>query len=151
MNRYLKLLFAVLICESAGLIGSIFTFDSVSTWYVTLNKPVFNPPSWIFAPVWTILYILMGISLYLVWGKKKADLKWFWVQLTLNSLWSIVFFGLKNPTLALFEIFLLWIAIYMTIRSFWRHNRTSSLLLFPYFAWVSFATILNLAIVLLNK
>src|SRR3990167_6158490 len=99
MNKFLKLLLAIVICQGAGLIGSIFTFNSVNTWYITLNKPFFNPPSWIFGPVWTILYLLMGISLYLAWNTKKVSLKWFWIQLGLNSLWSILFFGLKNPTL----------------------------------------------------
>lgn len=151
MKKLLRLLFAIIICEGAGLIGSIFTFNSVNTWYVTLDKPFFNPPSWIFAPVWTILYLLMGISLYLAWNTKKISLKWFWIQLVLNSLWSILFFGLKNPTLALLGITLLWLAIIMTIKSFWRYNKTASWLLLPYLAWVTFASILNLSIVILNK
>lgn len=151
MNKFLKLLLSIIICEGAGLIGSIFTFNSVNTWYVTLNKPFFNPPPWIFAPVWTILYLLMGISLYLVWGTKKVNLKWFWIQLALNSLWSIIFFGLKNPMFAFVEIILLWLAILMTIKSFWKYNKTASWLLLPYLLWVTFASILNLSIVLLNK
>lgn len=151
MNKFLKLFLAIIICEGAGLIGSIFTFNSVNTWYMTLNKPFFNPPPWIFGPVWTILYLLMGVSLYLAWGTKKISLKWFWIQLVLNSLWSILFFGLKNPTLALLGIVLLWVAIFMTIKSFWKHNRTASLLLLPYLFWVTFASVLNLAIVLLNR
>ena len=151
MNKYLKLLLSIAICESAGLIGSIFTFNSVGSWYLTLNKPFFNPPSWIFAPVWTTLYLLMGISLYLVWGAKKISLKWFWVQLALNALWSIIFFGLKNPTLALIEIILLWTSILLTIKSFWKVKRGAAYLLFPYLLWVSFAAILNFSIVVLNK
>lgn len=150
MNKFLKLFFAIIICEGAGLVGSFFTFNSVNTWYITLNKPFFNPPSWIFGPVWTLLYLLMGISLYLVWANKKVSLKWFWVQLILNSLWSILFFGLKSPTLALFEIFFLWLAILMTIKNFWKYNKTASWLLSPYLLWVTFASILNLSIVLLN-
>lgn len=151
MNKFLKLLIAIVICEGAGLIGSFFTIASVNTWYITLNKPFFNPPSWVFGPVWTILYLLMGISLYLVWGNKKISLKWFWIQLILNSLWSIIFFGLKNPTFAFFGIVLLWLAIAMTIKSFWKHNKTASWLLVPYLLWVTFASVLNLSIVLLNK
>lgn len=151
MNKFLKLLLSIIICEGAGLIGSIFTFNSVNTWYVNLNKPFFNPPSWIFAPVWTILYLLMGVSLYLVWGTKKVNLKWFWIQLALNSLWSIIFFGFKNPMFAFVEIILLWLAITLTIRNFWKYNKIASWLLLPYLLWVTFASILNLSIVLLNK
>jgi len=151
MNKAFKLFLAIIICEGAGLIGTIFTFNSVTTWYVTLNKPFFNPPSWIFGPVWTTLYLLMGVSLYLAWGTKKISLKWFWIQLGLNSLWSILFFGLKNPPLALIGIILLLVAIFMTIKSFWRKNKTAAWLLLPYLLWVSFASILNLFIVLLNK
>jgi tryptophan-rich sensory protein len=151
MSKLLKLFLAIIICEGAGLIGSIFTFNAVNTWYVTLHKPFFNPPSWIFGPVWTILYLLMGVSLYLVWNTKKITLKWFWIQLVLNMLWSVLFFGLKNPTVALLEIMLLWLAILMTVKSFWKYNRTASWLLLPYLLWVTFASVLNLFIVLLNR
>jgi len=139
------------LCESAGIVSSIFTFNAVATWYLTLEKPFFNPPSWIFGPVWITLYFLMGVSLFLVWGKKKSDLKWFWIQLVLNSLWSIVFFGLRSPALAFVIIILLWISIFLTIKSFMKVNKTSAYLLFPYLAWVSFATLLNLSIVVLNR
>lgn len=151
MNKFLKLTAAIVICEGAGIIGSVFTINSVNSWYSELNKPFFNPPSWLFGPVWIILYLLMGISLYLAWGKKKVDLKWFWVQLLLNSLWSIIFFGLKNPLFAFVEIILLWGAIFMTISRFWRSKRASAYLLIPYLLWVTFAAFLNLSIVLLNK
>lgn len=151
MTKYLKIFWAMVICEGAGLIGSIFTANSVTSWYATLNKPSFNPPSWIFAPVWTSLYLMMGVSLYLIWGVKKASLKWFWIQLILNSLWSILFFGLKNPSIAFFEIVLLWLSIALTIKSFWRYDKTASLLLAPYLAWVSFASILNFSIWILNR
>ncbi|TSC88716.1 MAG: tryptophan-rich sensory protein [Microgenomates group bacterium Gr01-1014_5] len=145
------LIFCVCICASAGIVGSIVTFNSVTTWYPTLIKPFFNPPSWIFGPVWTMLYFLMGISLYLVWRKKKADLQWFWIQLVLNALWSIIFFGLKNPLLAFVVIILLWVSIFLTIKSFQKVNKTAAVLLFPYLAWVSFASLLNLFIVVLNR
>ncbi len=151
MNKLIRLILLVALCESAGVIGSIFTFSSINTWYVDLNKPFFNPPSWIFGPVWTTLYFLMGVSLYLVWGKKKTDLKWFWIQLVLNSIWSIVFFGLKNPALAFIIIVFLWISIFLTIKDFKKVNKTASYLLFPYLAWVGFASLLNLSIVILNK
>ncbi|MBI4080622.1 MAG: tryptophan-rich sensory protein [Candidatus Levybacteria bacterium] len=155
MSNYLKLFLAILVCQAAGIIGSFFTINSVNTWYTTLEKPFFNPPSWVFGPTWTILYLLMGISLYLVWNskntkEKKVGLKYFYIQLVLNALWSIVFFGFKSPPLALIEILTLWIMIFLTIRSFLKINKNAAYLLFPYIAWVSFATILNLFIVILN-
>ena len=107
----LKLLGAVIMCQLAGFIGSVFTFNSVNTWYLTLNKPFFNPPSWIFGPVWVSLYFLMGISLYLVWNKgfkskvSKSALSFFITQLVLNSLWSIIFFGLKSSASVISRIF----------------------------------------------
>jgi tryptophan-rich sensory protein len=151
VNKFLRLLLFVLLCEGAGIVGSIFTFNSVSTWYPTLAKPFFNPPAFIFAPVWTALYFLMGISLYLVYGKKKADLKWFWIQLILNISWSLVFFGLKNPLLAFVVIAFLWFSIFQTIKSFIKINKTSAYILVPYLIWVSFASLLNLSIVILNR
>jgi len=98
------LVFAIGVCEGAGVIGSFFTFPAITGWYATLVKPTFSPPNYLFGPVWTFLYFLMGVALYLVWIR-KGDLKWFWVQLILNSLWSIIFFGLRSPALALIEIF----------------------------------------------
>jgi translocator protein len=150
VKRFFKLLVAVVVCEGAGIIGTVFTINSVATWYTTLNKSFFNPPSWVFGPVWTILYFLMGVSLFLAW-EKKANLKWFYIQLVLNALWSPIFFGLQNPALALVDIIFMWVAILMTIKVFWKKNRLSAYLLIPYFIWVSFATILNLSIVLLNR
>lgn len=151
MNKILRFIGAIAVCESAGIIGSYFTITSIRTWYVTLSKPFFNPHSWVFGPVWTVLYALMGISLYMALGKKRVHLKWFWIQLALNSLWSILFFGLRNPPIALLEIILLWAATFMTIRSFWKHARASAFLLLPYIAWITFAGILNLSLVLLNR
>lgn len=151
MNKALKLFAFVLLCEAAGLVGSIFTLNSLQTWYPTLVKPFFNPPGWIFGPVWTTLYFLMGVSLYLVWEKKKTDLKWFWIQLLLNSLWSVAFFGLKSPILAFIIIIFLWACIFLTIKTFIKTSKTSAYLLYPYLAWVSFALILNLSIVILNN
>jgi len=150
-----KLTFSILVSLSAGGIGSFFTASSIPTWYSTLNKPFFNPPNWIFAPVWTTLYILMGVSLYLVLvAKTKKDkrvpITIFATQLVLNTLWSIIFFGLKSPLIALIEIIFLWITILFTIKQFNQISPISSYLLYPYLAWVSFASLLNLAIFLLN-
>jgi len=142
-----KLITAILICEGMGLIGATATTPKIGNWYSTLNKPFFNPPSWIFGPVWTLLFLLMGISLYLVWQKNndltKPIFRWFWIQLVLNMLWSFIFFGMEKPGWALIEIIILWWAIRKTMKNF--------PLLFPYLAWVSFATILNGAIWWLNK
>jgi len=145
-----KFIFCILITEGAGILGSIATFSSVKTWYLTdLVKPSWNPPSWLFGPVWTILFLLIGIALYLVWTKKN-NLFWFWVQLLLNTLWSFLFFGLHAPMLAFYEIIFLWIAILMTIIRFWSYNKTAGILLIPYLAWVSFALFLNFTIARLN-
>lgn len=150
MKKFIRLLAAIALCEGVGIMGSVFTFSSVYTWYSTLSKPFFNPPSWIFGPVWTALYLLMGIALFFAW-QNKANLKWFYIQLGLNFLWSIIFFGLQNPLLALMDIVLLWMAIFATLKVFWKKSRISAYLFIPYIAWVSFAVFLNLAIVVLNR
>ncbi|MBI2278612.1 MAG: tryptophan-rich sensory protein [Candidatus Brennerbacteria bacterium] len=140
----------------AGAIGSIFTASSVSLWYPTLMKPALNPPSWVFGPVWTVLYVLMGIAAFLVWrqGWERRDvkdaLKIFALQLVLNALWSVLFFGLQSPLLALVGIVLLWGAILWVISAFARISRPAAWLLVLYLAWVTFATYLNAAIWLLN-
>jgi len=145
-----KFILCILIAEGAGILGSIATFSSVKTWYLTdLVKPSWNPPSWLFGPVWTILFFLMGVALYLVWTKKN-NLFWFWVQLVLNVTWSYLFFGFHSPSFAFFEIIFLWFAIFKTILEFKKYNKTASYLLLPYLAWVSFASFLNLTIALLN-
>ena len=179
MKNIAKLAISVLICELAAVIGSIFTVPAIKGWYLHLDKPSFNPPNWIFGPVWTILYLLMGISLYLVWlrnfaSEVPANMEkqktwnpisarlWFgsWreenaaliftLQLVLNILWSVIFFGLKLPGLAFFEILMLWFAILYTIINFYRISKTAAYLLIPYIIWVSFATILNYAIWIIN-
>ncbi|MFH0863745.1 MAG: TspO/MBR family protein [Candidatus Gottesmanbacteria bacterium] len=155
--NYPKLILSIFICLLAGFLGSYFTAPAISTWYVYLQKPFFSPPNWIFAPVWTTLYILMGISAGLVWQKGldnkkvKLALSIFGVQLVLNILWSFMFFGLQIPFLGLVTIIFLWLAILITIKKFLKINRTAGLLLIPYILWVSFASILNLAIHLLNR
>ncbi|MBW2989513.1 tryptophan-rich sensory protein [Candidatus Woesearchaeota archaeon] len=152
MKRIWKLIISVILPFLASAIGGLFTASSVSSWYVTLSKPSFNPPSWVFGPVWTILYLMMGISLYLVWINKynKKAFIFFGIQLFLNAVWSILFFGLRNPLLALVEIIFLWGFIFITIIYFYRINRMSAYLLLPYILWVSFAAILNYYIFLLN-
>jgi len=137
----------------AASVGSWATFPTIDTWYATLQKPLFNPPNFIFWPVWTILYILMAIAFYSVWTKKKPTkkgIKYFLAQLGLNSLWSIVFFGLHSPLLAFVVIVTLWIFIFLTIVEFKKVDKLAANLLVPYLLWVSFASILNLSIFLLN-
>lgn len=154
--QYLKLTIAILVCLLAGFIGSVFTSKSVSTWYTTLKKPSFNPPDWVFAPVWTAIFILMGVSLYLVWSKGleakgvKIAIIIFCVQLLLNILWSFLFFGLQSPFYAFMDITVLWFIILLMIIYFYRISPVSSYLLFPYISWVSFATVLNFMIIRLN-
>jgi benzodiazapine receptor len=157
MNKTVKLAFSVFICLLAGFGGSIATMPSIPTWYAGLQKPAFNPPNWIFAPVWTALFVMMGIAAYLVWDKgpeKKSvrvSLAVFGFQLFLNMLWSFLFFYIHSPLLAFFEIILLWLAILLTIIYFYRISRPASYLLVPYILWVSFASVLNLSIFLLNR
>ena len=150
-----KLIISILICLLAGFIGSFFTTPAIPTWYAMLQKPSFAPPAWVFFPVWTALFIMMGISLFLVWQKEgqkvKNALYIFAAQLALNALWSVAFFGLKSPLMGLIEIIILWIAILATILSFMKISRTASYLLIPYILWVSFAAILNFSIWKLNS
>lgn len=155
-DNYWFLLLFIILAQSAGFLGSLFTFSAIPTWYATLEKPFFSPPNYLFGPVWTTLYTLMGISAYLVYRRyqfgKKAKLFWqvYWTQLILNTLWSILFFGFKEPGLAFVEIGALWYFIVRTIQEAKRLNKTAMYLLYPYLAWVSFASLLNLAIYLLN-
>jgi len=153
--KFFQLIGSILIAQGAGLLGSVFTFNSVKTWYTTLARPALNPPSWVFGPVWTILYTLMGISAYLIWqqrGSEGAKLAlWIYgVQLVLNALWSVLFFGLHNPALAFFEIIALLIFIIITTVLFWRISPLAGALLIPYILWVSFASYLNFSIWQLN-
>jgi len=156
MPKIFKLLISFLITFSAGAIGSLFTFQAIPTWYATLNKASFNPPSWLFGPAWTILYILISIALFLILNSnaenknKKTALIIFGIQIFLNTAWSVIFFGLKSPLFALIEIVFLWIAILLNIIKFYKINKTSGLILIPYLAWVTFATLLTLFVVLLN-
>jgi tryptophan-rich sensory protein len=154
--KLVPLAISILVCQAAGLLGSFFTAPAIPSWYVSLRKPGFTPPGWVIGSVWILLYTLMGIAAYLVWeagiGKKevKTALVIFAIQLILNSLWSILFFGLQAPRLALIEIVVLWYLIFLTILKFSKISSLAGLLLLPYLLWVSFATLLNYLIVKLN-
>jgi tryptophan-rich sensory protein len=172
-RNFFKLIISIVICEYAGIIGLGFTMPSIPTWYAGLVKPALNPPAWVFGPVWTILFALMGISLFLVWpsrnypslkaideqddakGQEKRKMKIaliiFGFQLVLNTLWSIIFFGLHNPAGAFVDIIFLWLAILATIVAFSKISKTAAWLLVPYILWVSFAAYLNWAIWILNR
>lgn len=156
MKKFFKLIITIIICELAGIVGSIFTVSSIPTWYAGIIKPELSPPNWIFGPVWTTLFLLMGISLYLVWEKRSVNkntsiaLGIFAIQLVLNTLWSIIFFGLRSPGGAFVEIIFLWIAILATIIYFSKISRAAAWLLVPYILWVSFAAYLNFSIWILN-
>jgi len=152
----IKLVIAIVVCNLAGFLGSFVTQTGPGSWYAQLVKPEINPPSFVFAPVWTTLFILMGIALYLVWMEGtnrwvvRRALTIFGVQLGLNILWSYVFFGLQSPLLGLVDIVFLWLAIAATIFAFTKVNRTAAYLLIPYILWVTFAAFLNYRILLLN-
>lgn len=150
------LITSIIICFVPAVIGGIATSSSINSWYISLNKPGFNPPNWIFGPVWTILYLSQSISLYLIRTTtsepvaKLISLLFFSFQLVLNLLWSVFFFLLRSPRLSLAEIGLLIITVIFTIISSYRVNRRAGLILLPYLAWISFAAYLNYAIVRLN-
>jgi tryptophan-rich sensory protein len=151
-----KLVVSLILCQFAGFVGSLFTSPAIPSWYAYLEKPSFTPPNWLFSPVWITLFVFMGISLYLLWHRSSADkgrnkaLIYFSVQLSLNVLWSVIFFGLRHPFLALIEIILLWVAILLSIIYSFRVSKTAGVLLIPYIFWVSFAAVLNFSIWNLN-
>jgi tryptophan-rich sensory protein len=157
MNNAIKLVISVALPLAVGGLSGYATARGVSTWYPTLVKPSFNPPAWVFGPVWTLLYIMMGIAAFLVWRRGlNADgvriaLAVFAIQLALNGLWSILFFGMHAPGWALAEIILLWMAIGTATLLFWRVVPAAGVLLLPYWAWVSFATVLNASLWWLNR
>lgn len=155
LHRYLRLLLCVLLTLTAGGVSGILTADSIGTWYQTLNKPSFNPPNQIFGPVWTTLYLLMGISLWMIWElpvslARNRALRLFFLQLTLNFTWSFLFFSFHWTGVALAEILALWLSILIMILRFYPLNRKAALLNIPYLLWVSFASILNAAYWKLN-
>ena len=156
LNSFFKLIIAIVISELAGGIGAIFTVSAIPTWYAALAKPALNPPSWVFGPVWTTLYLLMGIAAFLVWNKgwDRKDIRKalgvFLLQLVFNAAWSIIFFGLHSPFWAFMDIIAMWLAIVWTMILFYRISKPAMCLLLPYILWVSFAAYLNYSILMLN-
>jgi len=155
-NNFFKLAIAIVVAELAGAIGSVFTVSAIPNWYAGLVKPALNPPSWVFGPAWTTLYALMGIAAFLIWksGWDKKEVKKvlgvFGIQLVLNALWSIIFFGLHSPGWALVDIIALWFAIVWTMVVFYKISKPAAYLLVPYILWVSFVSYLNYSIWMLN-
>lgn len=156
--RLLKPLGMVLGCELVGISAGLATRDGIETWYRTINKPSFTPPGAVFGPVWTLLYALMGVAVYRVSEAAPAERRLvrlaqaaFVLQLGLNALWSLIFFGQRSPFAALIEIIFLWAAILVTVVAFWRVSRPAAFLMLPYLLWVSFAAVLNLEIWRLNR
>ncbi|HBQ60930.1 MAG TPA: sensory protein TspO [Balneolaceae bacterium] len=151
-----KIIIGIVVCNAVGLLASSVTLPAIDGWYAGLNKPFFNPPGWLFGPVWTTLYTFMGISAAAIWQvgfnhpKVKEALAIFGVQLGLNGIWSFLFFGYQSPLFAFIEILCLLIAIIATIRIFKEIKPWTAWLLIPYLAWVMFASILNFSIYLLN-
>ena len=156
MKQTIKLLASLIMCYTAAFFGAFFGGVARSDWYASLAKPVFMPPDWLFGPVWTLLYGMMAISLFLVWRqgwdqpRVKIATMVFLAQLILNAAWSPVFFGLKMPGLAIIVIIILWLLIFLTVALFAKVSRLGAWLLVPYLAWVTFATILNGSILHLN-
>lgn len=154
--NYKRLIISLVLPQLAGLAGAIFTAPAIPHWYAGLVKPSFSPPNWLFGPAWLALYLLMGLSVYLIWQKseenKRAKVagRIFWAHLFFNALWSPLFFGLQNPILGLLDIILIWIFIIILIIKFYKIDRRASFLLMPYLAWVSFATALNYFVWRLN-
>jgi len=155
----MKLAPSILVCLAAGIVGSAFTMPAIAGWYATLAKPAFSPPNWLFGPAWTVLYILMGASLYLVWSKNSTlkEAKWksiaikaFALQLILNVAWSVLFFGLHSPALGFVGIVALWVSIAATMHIFRKIDRKAFWLLVPYILWVSFAAALNFSVWMMN-
>ena len=153
MNKWLVLAGFIILCLGVGVVSGVMTAGAMVDWYPTLNKPFFNPPSWVFAPAWTLLYIMMAVAAWRVWlagPSSKPALNLFFIQLVLNFFWSVFFFGLHSPALALIDIIAMWIMIALTMRAFFKIARPAGWLLVPYLAWVSFAAVLNASIWWLN-
>ena len=155
MNRWLALFLFLLASFTASAIGGFATFDAVRTWYPTLAKPAWNPPASLFAPVWTVLYILMSVAAWRIWLRRETPAAWpalrlFFVSLVLNTLWSVLFFGLRRPAWAMADIVLLWLTLVLLQIRFGRIDRGAGWLWAPYLAWVTFAVTLNAGIYWLN-
>lgn len=158
MSKTAKIIISSIVSLAIGSLGGLVTTPAIPSWYVFLDKPFFSPPNWLFAPVWSILYILMGVSFAFIWSKyKKGDkkiktaMKLFGIQFLLNIIWSPVFFGMKNLFLAFIIIVLMWYFLFKTIRSFAKIDKIASYLLYPYLAWISFASLLNFSVWILNR
>jgi len=157
MKKIIKLVVSIVVCQLAGVIGSIFTVSNITSWYIDLSKPILNPPGWVFGPVWITLYFLMGIALFLVWNKgleiqfNRNAFILFIVQLVFNAIWSIVFFGMHQLLISVFVIIILWLLIFVNIVQFGKISKPAAYLLLPYIVWVSFASYLNIAIYILNS
>lgn len=157
LNDVIKLVVSILACFATAGIGSLFTFKAIPNWYAGLKKPPYTPPNWAFGPVWTTLYILMGISVFLVWQKGLATngallaFILFWIQLTVNAVWSIIFFGMKSKGGGVITIIMLWLLIMATMFASFRVSDWAGALLIPYIVWVSIASYLNIGVWLLNK
>ncbi|WP_338409075.1 TspO/MBR family protein [uncultured Flavobacterium sp.] len=158
MKKYYRIIICVAVCLAVGYLSSLATQSSIKTWYPTLVKPFFNPPNWVFAPVWTLLYILMGLAAGMVWNAydknselTKKGLLFFGIQLFFNALWSYLFFGIHNLLLASIEVILLLLLIYETYLIFKKIEHKASLLLIPYLVWVIFASALTISIWALNR
>lgn len=156
LTKFHKLLLSLAMTFIAAAIGGIFTIPSITNWYPTLQKPAFTPPNWVFGPVWTTLYFLMAVSFYLVWAKKskekyfKGAAEIYFMQLVLNVLWSVVFFGFRNTLGGLLVIIPLWTSILVTIFKFYKVDKNAAYLLIPYILWVSIASSLNYLVWILN-
>jgi translocator protein len=159
MNKVSKFFASIAGCELVGVLATPFTINAIPTWYATLTKPPFSPPNWIFGPVWTILYFLMGVAFYKLWiykpkkkekRQKQIALRLFCAQLFFNFIWSWIFFGIHSPLFALLDIVILLYLIVLTTKAFFKLSQTAGILMLPYLLWVFFATFLNAAIVLLN-
>ena len=155
MPKSLKLIIAILLPMVVGGFSGFLTANSINDWYVTLNQPSFNPPNWVFGPVWTTLYLIMGISLYRIWRSPATEernqaIKIFALQMTLNFFWSLIFFKWHLIGLALLEIIVMWIAIAMMIHHFRKLDAAAGYMNIPYLLWVSFASVLNGAYFILN-
>lgn len=155
MKKAIPIIAGMVICLAVGGLSGIATVDAIPNWYATLNKPSFNPPNWIFGPVWTTLYAMMGIALGLIYNATTAQSKskayaYFFTQLLLNGIWSILFFAMEDPPLAMLDIIILLAFIALTIKAFAPVSRAAALLLVPYLLWVTFASVLNASIWYLN-
>lgn len=156
MNKIIKLILCISLTLVIGGVSGVATASGITNWYVTLNKPVFNPPNYLFGPVWTLLYILMGISFYLILQSnnhtfKRRAIIIFFIQLFLNFSWSFLFFKFQLVGAAFIEIISIWFSIIVMIITFYKVNRTASYLQIPYLLWVSFASVLNGSIWMLNR